>query len=174
METWLERETIYRGRIVTLETGRVRLANGHEAYREVLRHPGAVAVATYHDDRVVLVRQYRVAIGMTTLEIPAGKLEGDEDPVQRGMIELREETGLIANELIPAGVIYPSCGILDEKMYIYLALEMTEGEQALDADEQIELVRLPVTEVRQMLAKHEFVDAKTIIGLHALLTYIGR
>lgn len=174
METWIEREKIYEGRIVTLETGRVRLANGAEAPREVLRHPGAVAVAPLVDGHIVFVEQYRVAIEQTTIEIPAGKLEGAEDPVSRGLTELREETGLIATELIAAGTIYPSCGILDEKMYIYLALEMTQGEQDLDGDEDVTIVRLSIDEVRRRLAEHTFVDAKTIIGLHALLAYIGK
>lgn len=173
METWIERRTVYEGRIVNLETGVVRLDDGVEAPREVLRHPGAVAVAPLYNDRVFCVKQYRVAIGQTTIEIPAGKIESpQEDPVDRGLIELQEETGLIAKELIPAGIIYPSCGILDEKMYIYLAFDMTRGDQQLDSDEHVEVVEFTVDEIRQRLAEHQFVDAKTIIGLHALLAYI--
>ena len=172
METWIERETLYRGRIITLETGRVRLDDGTIVQREVMRHPGAVAVAPFIEERVVLVRQYRVAIEQETLEIPAGKIERSEDPVSRGLQELREETGLIASKLIPAGAIYPSAGILDEKMYLYLAFDLVRAEQRLDHDERIEVVELTLHEVRRKLRAHEFVDAKTIVGLHALLTYI--
>ena len=84
METWIDTETLYEGKLITLKKGTVRLDDGQEAIREVVEHNGGVAVVPYIDGSVVLVRQYRVALGKDMLEVPAGKLEGDEEPEHRG------------------------------------------------------------------------------------------
>ena len=172
METWIEREERYKGRIITLETGRVRLENGNEAEREVLRHPGAVAVVPYGDGVVTLVRQYRIAVEEELLEIPAGKLEGAEDPEHRGRVELEEETGLVAERFVPIGHIYPSAGVLGEKMWLYLAFDLRKTQQNLESDEAIEIVEMPLEEVRRRLADHSFIDAKSAVGLHRLVAYL--
>jgi len=172
METWIDSETLYEGKIVTLKRGRVRLDDGQEAIREVVEHNGGVAVAPRLGDSVILVRQYRIAVGKELLELPAGKLEGDEDPLERGRIELEEETGYRAARMIPAGYFYPSCGILSEKLHVFLALDLEKVEQRLEWDEVIEVVEMPLSEVRQRLMANAFEDAKTIIGLHALLAHV--
>lgn len=171
METWIDSETLYEGKIVTLRRGRVRLDDGQEAIREVVEHNGGVVVAPRVGDSAVLVRQYRIAIGKEILELPAGKLEGDEDALERGRIELEEETGYRAGRMIPAGHFYPSCGILSEKLHVFLALDLEKTQQKLEWDEVIEVVEMPLSEVRQRLQANTFDDAKTIIGLHALLAH---
>ena len=172
METWIESETLYEGKIVTLKRGRVRLGNGQEAEREIVEHDGAVVIAPKLGDSVVMVRQYRVALGKELLELPAGKLEGDEEPVHRGRVELEEETGYRAGRMLPAGHFYPSCGFLTEKLYLSLAFDLEKTEQRLEWDENIEVVEMPLSEARERLRTHTFEDAKTIIGLHALFAQI--
>ena len=171
METWIESETLYEGKVLTLKRGRVRLKDGREAEREIVEHNGAVVIAPKLGDSVVLVRQYRIALGKELLELPAGKLEGEEDPVERGRVELEEETGYRAARMIPAGHFYPSCGFLTEKLYLYIALDLEKTQQRLEWDEDIEVVEMSLSEVRQRLRTHTFEDAKTIIGLHALLAH---
>ena len=172
METWIDSETLYEGKIVTLKRGRVRLENGQEAEREIVEHNGAVVIAPKLGDSVVMVRQYRVALGKELLELPAGKLEGDEEPVHRGRVELEEETGYRAGRMLPAGHFYPSCGFLTEKLYLFLAFDLEKTEQRLEWDENIEVVEMPLSEARERLRAHTFEDAKTIIGLHALFAQI--
>ena len=169
MEHWIRRETIYKGRIVTLSTGTVRLENGNEAQREVLDHPGAVGIVPCLGDSVVLVRQYRIAVEKYILEIPAGKLEGNESAKDRARAELEEETGYRAAKLEYVGNFYPSAGILNEKVHLYLAFDLTKTVQRLEEDEDIEIIEMSLEEVRERLAKNAFEDAKTIIGLSALL-----
>ena len=171
METWIDAETLYEGKIVTLKRGRVRLENGREAEREIVEHNGAVVIAPRLGDSVVLVRQYRVALGKELLELPAGKLEGEEEPVERGRVELEEETGFRAGRMVPAGHFYPSCGFLTEKLYLFMAFDLEKTTQRLEWDEDIEVVEMPLSEAQERLRTHAFEDAKTIIGLHALLAH---
>lgn len=173
METWIDRDTVFAGRIVTVEKGTVRLEDGAEAQREVIQHPGAVGVVPVHNDKVILVEQYRVAVGETVLEIPAGKLEGDESPEYRGKTELEEETGYVAGRMVAAGSFYPSVGVLNETVHLFFALDLTKTEQKLEEDERIEIVEMPLDEARQRLADNRFADAKTIIGLHRYFAYDG-
>ncbi len=169
METWLHRKTEYKGRIVSVENGMARMASGREAQREVVRHPGAVAIVPFDGAEVTFVRQYRIPVEKFVLEIPAGKLETGDTPERRAHTELKEETGYTTERLVPAGSFFPSVGILDEVVYMFLAFDLEAGEQALEEDEDVELVRMTLAEVRQGLGSQSFKDAKTIIGLHALL-----
>jgi len=172
METWVDSETVYEGKLVTLRRGSVRLDGGQEATREVVEHNGGVTIAPWTGEAVVLIRQYRIATAKEMLELPAGKLEAaDEDPLERGRLELEEETGYVAGRMIAAGHFFPSCGFLTEKLHLFLALDLEKTEQRLEWDEVIEVVEMPVAEVQRRLNAHEFDDAKTIIGLHALLNH---
>lgn len=173
METWIDTETLYEGKLITLKKGTVRLDNGQEAMREVVEHPGGVAVVPYIDNSVVLVRQYRVALGKDMLEVPAGKLEGKEDPEHRGRVELEEEAGYKAGRMIAAGHFYPSCGFLTERLYIFLALDLEKTEQRLEWDENIEVIHMPLDEAKKGLTENAFDDGKTIIGLHALIEHMN-
>lgn len=173
MERWIRSERIYEGKIVSLRTGEVQLDDGSKAFREVVEHPGGVGIVPFLGESVMLIRQYRVAIGKEIVEIPAGKLEPNEAPERCGRRELEEETGYRARTMKPIGSVYSSCGILAEKIHLFLALDLEKTEQRLETDEQIELVEMSLEDVRRHLATHRFEDGKTVIGLHALMAYLG-
>ena len=174
METWIRREIQYKGRIVDIEAGDVRLDDGVEAFREVVRHPGGVAVVPVLNERVILVRQYRIAIGRDILELPAGKLEGEEGTEHRGRSELEEETGYRAGRMIPAGSVFASVGYSSEEIHLYLAFDLEKTVQRLESDERIELVEIPIADIPGQLERNAIQDAKTVVGLNALLDYLGR
>ena len=173
METWLHRKMEYEGRIISVENGMVRMADGHEAPREVVRHPGAVGIIPFDGTDVILVRQYRIPVEDYVIEIPAGKIEPGDTPEQRARIELKEETGYTAGRWESAGSFFPSVGILDETVHLFLAFDLEPGEQALEEDEVIELRRMSLEDVREGLASRFFSDAKTIIGLQELIAHTG-
>jgi ADP-ribose pyrophosphatase len=169
MEVWADSNVLYDGRVVRLRVGEVTLDDGSRALREVVEHPGGVCVIPWTGHSVIFVRQFRIAVGDYVLEAPAGKLEGDEDPEYRGRRELEEETGHVAGQMIPAGAFYATVGFCSERIHLYLALGLEKTRQQLDLEERIELVELSLPEVRKRLAAHAFDDAKTALGLHALL-----
>jgi ADP-ribose pyrophosphatase len=135
-----------------------------ENTREIVEHPGSVAiVAVDRDERVILVRQLREPARKRLLELPAGGLEEGEDPLDSAKRELREETGLHGGEWREAAAFWTSPGFCNEHMHLYVATGVTEGEDDLDADEEIEIVRWPLSEIAGRLAEIE--DAKTLAGL---------
>lgn len=173
MERWIDRERAFTGKFFNVECGTVRLDDGREATRDVVWHPGGVAVIPYHEGKVILVRQYRIAVESYVLEAPAGKLEGDEDPEERGRLELEEEAGFRAGRMISAGSFFPSPGFLTERLYIYLGLDLEPVPVRPEWDEEIEIVPVPLDEARRMAEANEFQDAKTIIGLQVLFRQLG-
>jgi ADP-ribose pyrophosphatase len=174
MENWTQSELIYEGRIFKVRAGEARLADGVVAPREMVEHPGGVGIVPCLGDRVALIRQYRIAVEETVLEIPAGKLEGCEDPATRARKELAEETGYKAGVLVPAGSIFASVGYTSERIHLFLAFDLEEVGQALEFDERIEPVELPVEGLRRQLARGEIQDAKTAVGLQRLFDYLDR
>jgi ADP-ribose pyrophosphatase len=162
-ETLLERREVFRGRVLTLFLDRVRLPDGREATREVLRHPGAVAVVAQRDDgRVVLVRQFRHAVGQELLELPAGKLGPGEDPLDCARRELEEETGYRAGRWERLGSFLTSPGFTDEIMHLFLARELVPGWHRPDDDEFLEVVEADPAE---LLRTGGILDGKSILGL---------
>lgn len=176
METWQDDTIAYRGKIISLRTGNVRLLNGGTAFREVIEHPGGVGVIPYleSENAFVLIRQFRIALNRSLIECPAGKIEGDDEPEHRGRVELEEETGYRAGRMIPLGHIHPSVGFLNERIHLYLAVDLTPTKQNLEHDEVIELVHIPVAEVHTRLADYSIEDAKTVVGLYRALEYLER
>lgn len=172
MERWIARNVLHKGYVLNMVVGDVELDDGTRAVREVVEHPGGVAVVPVLGDSVVMVRQYRIALGKTIDEIPSGKFEGGESPEDRARAELEEETGYTAGRLVPVGGIYPSVGYTSEKIHMYLAFDLTKSKQNLDFDERIEVVTIPIADVREGMESHRFEDAKTIIGFYSLLSYI--
>lgn len=169
METWTHRETKFSGKIIRVDQGTVRLDDGREAQREVMVHPGGVGILPVLQDAVLLVRQYRIAIGRDMLEIPAGKFEPGDTPEGRALAELEEETGHTAGRLEPIGRMYPSVGILTEALHLFLAFDLRPVPARPEWDEQIEVVRMPMAEVRAGLRAYAFEDGKTRVALHALM-----
>lgn len=174
MERWISRETVYDGKLIRVDRGTVRLDDGQEAQREIVEHPGAVAVVPVLDDRVILVNQFRVAMGKCILEIPAGKIEPGDTPEHRARVELEEEAGYTPGRLHPIGRMFPSVGFLTEVIDLFLGFDLRETESHPDWDEDIEVVELPLDEVRRKLHTHEFEDAKTLVGLYALFAHLER
>lgn len=174
--TVLEEKTIssrrlYEGKMINLRIDRVMLPDGQEATREIVEHPGAVAVVPLTaEGELVLVQQYRQPIGMLTLEIPAGKLDPGEEPQRCAARELQEETGLIAGNIELIYDYFTTPGFSDERMYLFLATDLRAARSCPDADEFLEVVRLPLARAGEMAAAGEIRDAKTLIGILAALT----
>lgn len=173
MEVWTDNKIIYDGKVVRLRVGEVVLDNGRRALREVVEHPGGVCIIPFTGDAVILVRQFRIAVGDYVVEAPAGKMEVEEIPSHRAACELEEETGFRAGSLIPVGGVYSSVGYCSEKIHLFLALDLEKTQQQLDDDERIDLVEMPLAQVRDHLRAHRFEDAKTVLGLYALLEYLN-
>lgn len=165
-ETTVKTERVFSGEVLTLRVDTVRTPGGNEATREVVEHPGGVAVVALTDKgEVVMERQYRRPLDKIILEIPAGKLFKGEDPKECALRELEEETGLKARDLKDLGFIYPSPGFCDERLYLYLADKLERGEMNRDADEYLEIENIPIDQVADMILKGELHDAKTCIAV---------
>ena len=162
IERRLSRKTVLEGRLVTVQDDTVELENGREAFREVIRHPGAVAVLAVEDGQILLVRQYRYCIGRELLEIPAGKLEPGEEPLPAAIRELSEETGCECAELIPLGRYYGSAGCLDEGIHLYFGKVSRKGVSHPDEDEFLTTERRTPAELEAMMAAGELPDGKTL------------
>ena len=169
----LSSQKVFEGRVfnVTVDT----VSEGELTYqREVVHHNGsAVRVPIFDDGTVALVRQYRHPAVRYLLEVPAGTLAKGERPEIGAARELKEELGLVAERLEKLSEFFVSPGFCEEKMWVYLATELSEGEQALEDDEIIDVVRLPIAEALEMITSGEIEDAKTIIGLMLAAPRVG-
>ena len=174
MEKWIKHKEIHKGKIFSLWGGKVRLDNGEIAVREIIRHPGGVGMVPVVDGNVILIQQFRISIERELIELPAGRLEPNEDPMSCAARELEEEIGYRAGKLIPIASYYASVGNSDERMHLFLALDLEKTKRRLEADERIREVVIPLATVRDKLANQEFEDSKTIIGLRETLAYVER
>lgn len=165
-ETTLERDEVFRGRIFSVHVDKVRLPNGETSVREIIEHGGGAAIlALDEQNNVLVVTQYRYTFGRTLLELPAGKLDPDEDPAAAALRELKEETGAVPTEFLPLGKILPSPGCYSEELYIYLARGLRFGEQHLDHNEFLNVERVPFDEMVRRCLDGEIEDAKTVVAI---------
>ncbi len=164
-EKTVNKRYVYRGKIVNLRCDDAELPDGSPCKREIVEHPGGAAVLCVRDGKVALVRQYRYAYSEELWEIPAGKLERGEDPARAAARELGEETGLKAEELVPLITLYPTPGYTDEKIHIFLAKGIKEGERHPDADEFLDVAFIPLEEAYAMIGRGELRDGKTVAAL---------
>ena len=166
-EKQISRTEIYNGAVLKVVRDEVLLPNGKEGIREFCLHVGAVAVIPILDDgRVIMERQYRYAHGRVFFEIPAGKLDSrDEPPLEAAMRELREETGAVAKEFTYLGRIDPSPALMDERIHLYLARGISFTERELDEDEFLDVVKIPLDELYEMVMRGEIADAKTQVAV---------
>ncbi|MBC7229551.1 MAG: NUDIX hydrolase [Actinobacteria bacterium] len=173
-EETLERRTVFEGKVVRLYLDRVLLPDGREAEREVVLHRGAVGmVALDGEGHVFLVRQYRHAPGEHLVEIPAGKLDAGEDPLECARRELQEEVGCAAESWHLLASFYTSPGFSDEVLHLYLARGLTRGEAAPDEDEFLEVMRVPLEDALAMVARGEIRDSKTVAGIALASLYLA-
>ena len=164
-EEVLSEDVAWTGRIFNVDRLEVRLPDGREAQRDVVRHPGAVAIVALTDDgSICLVRQYRTALGRVTVEIPAGKLAPGEDPLDCANRELLEETGVRAEKVAFLTTIATSVGFADELIHIYLATGLSFQGSSPDADEFINVDVVPLEELVDAVLDGRIEDAKTVVG----------
>ena len=161
-EREVESEELYKGRVVQLRLTTVSLPNGSRKTREILVHPGAAAIVPVVNEQVLLVEQYRAAVGRATLEIPAGTLEEGESPEECAWRELIEETGFRASNWTTLTAYYPSPGYSSEIIHVFKASGL---EKVSDADAEFPLRHMPLTEVQTRIRTGEIMDSKTIIGV---------
>ncbi len=169
-ERTLESQLLYKGRLVNLRLDIVELPSGRQAQREIVEHTGAVAiVALDAEGKALLVRQYRKAAERTLLEVPAGTLDAGEGPGDCAQRELQEETGYQAGKMVQIGGFYVSPGYCTEFIHLFLATDLERSSLQADADEAIELLRLPLSDTPHLIASGEICDAKTVAGLLTVL-----
>lgn len=165
-ETQIATETVYNGRILELTNDTVKLENGQTAQREVIHHPGGACIVPLTDAmEVLMVRQFRYPHNEITLEVPAGKLEYGEDPKACAVRELQEEVGATAKQIFYLGCLYPTPAYDKEVIHMYLATGLTFAERNPDADEFLDVVKMPLTQVVSMVMDNRVPDAKTQLAL---------
>ncbi len=165
-ETMVESETLYHGRLIGLRKDKVQLPDGRTSTREVVVHPGAVAIVPLLDDgRVVLVRQYRYAVGKILMEIPAGTLHPNETAEECALRELREEIGYTAGRLEHLTSLYLAPGYSTELLHVFLATNLNSESGTMDEDEFIEPVAIPLEEAISQISEGKIQDAKTVAAL---------
>lgn len=157
-------ELLYKGRILELYRDDVRLENGEPASREWVHHSGGVSILALNEkEEVYVVRQFRYPYHRVLLEIPAGKLNPGEDPLACGKRELEEECGLIADHYESLGWCYPTVAYTDEVIHLYLATGLHPSHQHLDEDEFLDVEKMPLKTLVQMVLNNEINDSKTQI-----------
>ena len=153
---------VYKGKILQLNVDEVTLPDGKKAEREIIHHRGGVCVLLDVDGKIPLVKQFRYAYKQETLELPAGKLEKDEDPYEAGLRELEEETGWKAESLVDFGFMHPSPGYTNEIIHMYVAKNAHKTHMHLDDDEYIDVFYYSIDEILSLIEKNVINDAKTI------------
>ena len=171
VEKHIDTKEVYIGKMLRYQIDDVLLPNGEKATRDVVKHPGAVAIVAVDDKgNFVFIRQYRYAIDEIIYEIPAGKLSPGEAPLKCAKRELKEETGFTAGKWKKLGSIYTLPGFCDEIIHVYQASELKKGDTDFDEDEVIETIFLSEKKVLEMIKKGRINDGKTLSGifLHGL------
>lgn len=165
-EKTIKSETIFNGKIIQLKLLKVKLPNKKYTHREIVSHPGAVAIVPIlPNNQIVFVRQYRKAVEEILLEIPAGTLNKAESPLACAKRELIEETGFTARSFKKILDFYPSPGYCNERIHIYKAIGLTKVGGLQETDEFIKIITLPITKVKKLIRLGKIKDAKTLIAL---------
>ncbi|MEK5441965.1 MULTISPECIES: NUDIX hydrolase [unclassified Fredinandcohnia] len=171
VEKTIKREVLFEGKIIDLHIEEVELPNGHTSKRELIKHPGAVAILAITDEKkIVMVQQYRKALDKVIVEIPAGKLEKGEAPEITARRELEEETGYDCETLTPLISFYTSPGFADELVHLFIAkdLKKIENPASLDEDEFVDVLEVSLEEALELLSEKKIYDAKTAYAVQYL------
>lgn len=168
-EKTISSERIYEGNILNLRRDKVVVKDDNTSYREIIEHDGAVVIAAITPDgKVPMVKQYRKAAEKAVLELPAGKLEENEDPKEAALRELKEETGYTASTVDYVNSFYSSIGYSEELLHLYIARDLTPGETDFDDNEAIDIYEYTLDELISMVMDQSIEDAKTIVGIFML------
>lgn len=164
-ESLIDSKWIYQGKIVHLKLETYKFGNRTKV-AEIIHHSGAVVIVPIAPDgKIILVQQWRRAVGEITIELPAGTLEANEDPLECAKRELQEETGFGARKVTPLGGFYSAPGFCDEYLHLFLAQDLHSSPLEPDDDEAIDLLPLTVKEAKQMIEQNKIRDAKTVAGI---------
>ncbi|AZV51046.1 MULTISPECIES: ADP-ribose pyrophosphatase [Bacillus] len=170
-EKTIAKEQIFSGKVIDLYVEDVELPNGKTSKREIVKHPGAVAVLAVTDEgKIIMVKQFRKPLERTIVEIPAGKLEKGEEPEYTALRELEEETGYTAKKLTKITAFYTSPGFADEIVHVFLAEELSvlEEKRELDEDEFVEVMEVTLEDALKLVESREVYDAKTAYAIQYL------
>lgn len=174
-EKTMKSDKLYEGKILNLRVDTVELPDKKYSKREIIEHPGGVAVIPIAEDNtIVLVKQYRKAVEKFLLEIPAGKLELNEEPRITAIRELKEETGYTTKKMDYLLEFHTSPGYTNEKIYLFLATELIEGDPVPDNGEFIEVEKYDIDTLIKMVDRGEILDSKTIIGINIAKKYLEK
>lgn len=173
-ESTISSARVYDGQVIKVRLDTVRLSSGHAATREIVTHPSSIcAVPVDADSNVILVRQYRKAAEATLLEVPAGKMEANEEPEAAARRELREEIGHTARTLTRLGGFYVAPAWCTQFIHAYLATDLSPARSTPDDDEFITFERIPFSDVAMLLAEGQIRDAKSISALLLAMRVMG-
>lgn len=165
-EKTLSEKEIFSGKIIRVHLDEIELPNGDKSFREVVEHSGGVCVVPFTEEgNIILVKQFRYPYKKELLELPAGKLEKGEDPLEAAMRELEEECGFVSDTVIPLGNIYPTVAYCSEIIYMYCATNLTKTAQHLDDGEFLSVHEISLDKAEEMVMSGEICDAKTVAGV---------
>ena len=167
-EKTLKENLVYKGKIIDLYSDTVMCPKGNKSIREYVHHPGGVCILAVKDGYIYFEKQFRYPYREEILELPAGKLEKDEDPVDAAKRELKEEIGFLSHSLEYITKFYPSVGYTDEILYLYYSESNDEGDTEWDTDELIDIEKVKIEDAYRMLDNNEILDSKTIILLEKM------
>lgn len=165
-EKTIKKETIYNGKVINLTKDEVLCPNGQVSLREIVHHRGGVAILFKVDDKFIFEKQFRYALNEEIIEIPAGKLEEGEQPLEAAKRELLEETGYRPLEMIHLGDSYPTPGYSSEVIHLYYCPKAIKEERHLDSDECIELIYLSLDEIEKMMKDNIIKDSKSVAAIY--------
>lgn len=171
-EVTIKTEPIFKGKMISLQVDHVLLPNGESATREIVKHPGAVAVIPLLGDKMIVVEQYRKPLEKSQVEIPAGKLDAGEEPLKAALRELEEETGFRTENIKLISSFYTSPGFADEIIHLYLAEDLVKGAANPDEDEFLECEAITLEQAQQYIREGRISDAKTIMAVYAWQLYL--
>ena len=164
-EITIHSEQIYKGHVVSLKKDTVLCPNGEQSLREIITHRGGVGILIKVDDKFIIEKQFRYALGKEIYELPAGKLEEGEEPLEAAKRECLEETGYKPLEMIHLGDMSPTCGYSTEIIHFYYCPKSVKQERHLDSDEVIDLMYLSLEEIEQMIKEDQIIDSKILAVL---------